>query len=217
MLTSGSPSMKLIDVSVPLDAQLPTYPHNTPFSTGTDQAAGSRRQLERVDAAHECAHRHARRRAAPFFRQRRRHRGAPLELLIGRAQGHRGLARAGVAAEDLAAIDLVRGHPRADQDAQLAAVGIARVPHRLRRRHRIGREASRRARHQGGRRRLPVGRTVQDAWRAGAPRAARRAARSSSKASICARSSRASTKCSACRFASSDRDGAPARVVLRRS
>ena len=24
--------MKLIDVSVPLDARLPTYPHNTPFS-----------------------------------------------------------------------------------------------------------------------------------------------------------------------------------------
>ena len=24
--------MKLIDVSVPLDATLPTYPHNTPFS-----------------------------------------------------------------------------------------------------------------------------------------------------------------------------------------
>ena len=24
--------MRLIDVSVPLDAQLPTYPHNTPFS-----------------------------------------------------------------------------------------------------------------------------------------------------------------------------------------
>jgi len=26
------PFMKLIDVSVPLDATLPTYPHNTPFS-----------------------------------------------------------------------------------------------------------------------------------------------------------------------------------------
>ena len=24
--------MKLIDVTVPLDAQLPTYPHNTPFT-----------------------------------------------------------------------------------------------------------------------------------------------------------------------------------------
>ncbi len=27
-----SAPMKLIDVSVPLDAQLPTYPHNTPFA-----------------------------------------------------------------------------------------------------------------------------------------------------------------------------------------
>jgi hypothetical protein len=32
MLTSGVLPMKLIDVSVPLDALLPTYPHNTPFT-----------------------------------------------------------------------------------------------------------------------------------------------------------------------------------------
>ncbi len=54
-----APPMKLIDVSVPLDANLPTYPGNTPFSLGSDQAPLAGRQLERVDRAHECALRHA--------------------------------------------------------------------------------------------------------------------------------------------------------------
>ena len=40
--------MKLIDVTVPLDAGLPTYPGNTPFAL--DRSSGSpRRQLERLE------------------------------------------------------------------------------------------------------------------------------------------------------------------------
>ena len=122
--------MKLIDVSVPLDAQLPTYPAQHPVYAGADQADCARRQLQRLDAAHERpagthvdAPRH-------FFDDGPGTEALPLELLIGRTR---------VIEVSLARRHRRRGsrrhrplgrHPRADQDAQLAVVGLARVPHR---------------------------------------------------------------------------------------
>jgi arylformamidase len=98
--------MKLIDVSVPLDAQLPTYPHNTPYSLEPIKRI-SRGDSSNVSTLHMSAHtgthvdapRH-------FFDEAPGTEALPLELLIGRARVIDVNSRAGVAAKDLAAIDL---------------------------------------------------------------------------------------------------------------
>jgi arylformamidase len=98
--------MRLIDVSVPLDAQLPTYPHNTPFSLEPIKRI-ARGDSSNVSTLHMSAHtgthvdapRH-------FFDQGAGTESLPLELLIGRARVIEIDSRAGVAAEDLAPIDL---------------------------------------------------------------------------------------------------------------
>jgi arylformamidase len=98
--------MRLIDVSVPLDSQLPTYPHNTPFSLEPIKRI-ARGDSSNVSTLHMSAHtgthvdapRH-------FFDQGAGTESLPLELLIGRARVIEIDSRAGVAAEDLAPIDL---------------------------------------------------------------------------------------------------------------
>jgi arylformamidase len=98
--------MRLIDVSVPLDAQLPTYPHNTPFSLEPIKRI-ARGDSSNVSTLHMSAHtgthvdapRH-------FFDQGAGTESLPLELLIGRTRVIEIDSRAGVAAEDLAPIDL---------------------------------------------------------------------------------------------------------------
>jgi arylformamidase len=98
--------MRLIDVSVPLDALLPTYPHNTPFSLEPIKRI-ARGDSSNVSTLHMSAHtgthvdapRH-------FFDQGAGTESLPLELLIGRARVIEINSRAGIAAEDLAAIDL---------------------------------------------------------------------------------------------------------------
>jgi arylformamidase len=98
--------MRLIDVSVPLDAQLPTYPHNTPFSLEPIKRM-ARGDSSNVSTLHMSAHtgthvdapRH-------FFDQGAGTESLPLELLIGRTRVIEIDSRAGVAAEDLAPIDL---------------------------------------------------------------------------------------------------------------
>src|SRR6478672_13183416 len=105
MLTSGFLPMKLIDVSVPLDAQLPTYPHNTPFSVEPIKRL-ARGDSSNVSTLHMSAHtgthvdapRH-------FFDEGPGTESLPLELLIGRARVIDVSSRA-VGAEDLGAIDL---------------------------------------------------------------------------------------------------------------
>jgi arylformamidase len=97
--------MKLIDVSVPLDAQLPTYPHNTPFSLEPIKRL-ARGDSSNVSTLHMSAHtgthvdapRH-------FFDEGPGTEALPLELLIGRARVIDVSSRA-VSAEDLGAIDL---------------------------------------------------------------------------------------------------------------
>ena len=98
--------MRLIDVSVPLDAQLPTYPHNTPFSLEPIKRI-ARGDSSNVSTLHMSAHtgthvdapRH-------FFDQGAGTESLALELLIGRARVIEIDSRAGIAAEDLAPLDL---------------------------------------------------------------------------------------------------------------
>jgi arylformamidase len=98
--------MKLIDVSVPLDAQLPTYPHNTPFTLEPIKRM-ARGDSSNVSTLHMSAHtgthvdapRH-------FFDDGAGTEALPLELLVGRARVIEIDSRTGVAAEDLRVIDL---------------------------------------------------------------------------------------------------------------
>ena len=98
--------MKLIDVSVPLDAQLPTYPHNTPFTLEPikriargDSSNVSTLHMSAHSGTHVDAPRH-------FFDDSPGTEALSLELLIGRTRVIEVNSRAGVAAEDLDAIDL---------------------------------------------------------------------------------------------------------------
>ena len=94
--------MKLIDVSVPLDATLPTYPHNTPFSLEPIKRLASG-DSSNVSALHMSAHcgthvdapRH-------FFDSGPGAEALPLDLLMGRVRVIQVNSRTGIAAEDLA-------------------------------------------------------------------------------------------------------------------
>jgi arylformamidase len=98
--------MKLIDVSVPLDALLPTYPHNTPFTLEPIKRM-ARGDSSNVSTLHMSAHtgthvdapRH-------FIDDGAGIEALPLELLIGRARVIAIDSRTGVAAEDLESLDL---------------------------------------------------------------------------------------------------------------
>ena len=98
--------MKLIDVSVPLDATLPTYPNNTPFSLEPVKRV-ARGESSNVSTLHMSAHtgthvdapRH-------FFDEGAGTEALPLELLIGRARVVEVVSRSGISAADLSAIDL---------------------------------------------------------------------------------------------------------------
>ena len=167
--------MKLIDVTVPLDARPPYLPRQHTVHPRSDQADRARRQLERFDAASECAHsaRTSMRRGTSSTTAP----GAdalPLELMLGRTRVVEISSRERDRRRRTGGPRPVGGRPRPVQDPELAPVGIAGVPHGLRRRHGFGRRASGRARDQGRRRRLPFGRGVQEAWRPGPSRAARR-------------------------------------------
>ena len=210
--------MKLIDVSVPLDASSRPIPDNTPFTLEAIKRI-ARGDSSNVSTLHMSAHagthvdapRH-------FFDDGPGTEALPLELLIGRARvievddarRHHGRGPA--------AIRPRRRCPRPDQDAQLAALGLAGLPRGLRRRRRVGRApgssstASRSSAWitcRSSSSRTPGAPAHHILLGGGVDR--HRGARS------CATSSRASTRCSACPFASSASDGAPARVVLRRS
>ena len=97
--------MRLIDVTVPLDAQLPTYPNNTPFTLEPIKRM-ARGDSSNVSTLHMSAHtgthvdapRH-------FFDEGTGTEALPLELLIGRTRVVEIPSRAGIAAADLAAID----------------------------------------------------------------------------------------------------------------
>ena len=98
--------MKLIDVSVPLDVTLPSYPGNTAFSVEAIKRI-ARGDSSNVSTLHMSAHagthvdapRH-------FFDAGPATEALPLEMLIGRTRVIEVTSRTGIAAEDLARIDL---------------------------------------------------------------------------------------------------------------
>jgi arylformamidase len=98
--------MKLIDVSVALDASLPTYPGNTPFSLEATKRI-SRGESSNVSTVHMSAHagthvdapRH-------FFDGAAGVDALPLEILLGRARVIEIRSRKGIGPDELSEIDL---------------------------------------------------------------------------------------------------------------
>jgi arylformamidase len=98
--------MKLIDVTVPLDASLPCYPNNVAFSLEAIKRL-ARGDSSNVSALHMSAHsgthvdapRH-------FYDEGTGTEALPLEMLVGRARVIELRTRAGITADDLSAVDL---------------------------------------------------------------------------------------------------------------
>jgi arylformamidase len=98
--------MKLIDVSVPLDAKLPTYPNNTPFTVEPIKriADGGSSNVSTLHlSAHTGTHVDAPRH---FFDAGPGTEALPLDMLLGRARVVEVTSRKGITADDLAAFDL---------------------------------------------------------------------------------------------------------------
>jgi arylformamidase len=98
--------MKLIDISVPLDQSLASYPNNLPFSLEAIKRI-ARGDSSNVSALHMSAHtgthvdspRH-------FYDEGTGTEALALEMLIGRTRVIELRPRAGITAEDLASVDL---------------------------------------------------------------------------------------------------------------
>jgi arylformamidase len=98
--------MKLIDVSVPLDASIPTYPGNTPFNLEAVKrlARGDSSNLSTLHmSAHAGTHVDAPRH---FFDTAAGADALPLELLLGRTHVVEISSRKAIGAEELAGVDL---------------------------------------------------------------------------------------------------------------
>jgi arylformamidase len=98
--------MKLFDVSVPLDANLPTYPGNTPYSlqavkriTRGDSSNVSTVHMSAHSGTHVDAPRH-------FFDKAPGVEALALEMLLGRARVIEITSRKGIGADELAGLDL---------------------------------------------------------------------------------------------------------------
>ncbi|HUR34763.1 MAG TPA: cyclase family protein [Vicinamibacterales bacterium] len=98
--------MKLIDVSVPIDSNLATYPGNTPFSLEAikrlsrgDSSNVSTLHLSAHSGTHVDAPRH-------FFDDGSGVDSLPLEMLCGRTRVIELTTRKGITAEDLSGFDL---------------------------------------------------------------------------------------------------------------
>jgi arylformamidase len=98
--------MKLIDVSVALDARLPTYPGNTPFSLEPIQsiARGDHANVSTIHSSvhagtHVDAPRH-------FLPEGAGAEALPLEVLCGRTRVLELTTRKGITPDDLAGVDL---------------------------------------------------------------------------------------------------------------
>ena len=98
--------MKLIDVTVPLDANLPLYPGNTPFSIEAVKrlARGDSSNLSTLHlSAHAGTHVDA---PYHFFDEAPGTEALPIELLIGRARVIEITTRKAIGPDDLARTDL---------------------------------------------------------------------------------------------------------------
>ena len=98
--------MKLIDITVPLDAALPNYPGNTPFSLEAIKRL-ARGDSSNVSSIHMSAHagthvdapRH-------FFDNGSGADALPLEMLVGRARVIEVKSRKGIGPDELSSVDL---------------------------------------------------------------------------------------------------------------
>jgi arylformamidase len=98
--------MKLIDVSVPLDAKLPTYPSNTPFTLEPVKRlseGGSSNVSSLHLSAHTGTHVDAPRH---FFDSGASVEALPLDMLIGRTRVIEVATRKGITADDLSGFNL---------------------------------------------------------------------------------------------------------------
>ena len=98
--------MKLIDVTVPIDATLPTHPHTTPFSLEPvrRRARGDRSNLSTLHmSAHTGTHVDA---PVHLVDGGAGVEALPLEILCGRARVVEVTSRKAIAAEDLERLDL---------------------------------------------------------------------------------------------------------------
>jgi arylformamidase len=98
--------MKLIDITVPIDSRLATYPGNTPFALDAikrrangDSSNVSSLRMSAHAGTHVDAPRH-------FFDDGAGVEALPLEMLCGRARVVELTTRRSVTAEDLAGVDL---------------------------------------------------------------------------------------------------------------
>jgi arylformamidase len=98
--------MKLIDISLPLDASLPTYPGNTPFSLQPIKRI-ARGESSNVSTIHMSAHAGTHVDAPRHFSDQGLGAEAlPLEMLLGRTRVIEITSRRGVEAADLERFDL---------------------------------------------------------------------------------------------------------------
>jgi arylformamidase len=98
--------MKLIDVTVPLDANLPSYPGNTPFSLEAIKRI-ARGDSSNVSSLHMSAHAGTHVDAPRHFIDQASGADAiPLEMLIGRTRVIEVTSRKGVGPDELSAVDL---------------------------------------------------------------------------------------------------------------
>ena len=98
--------MKLIDISVPLDSALPSYPNNLPFSleavkrlAGGDSSNVSALHMSAHSGTHVDAPRH-------FYDDGPGTEALALEMLIGRTRVVEVRTRGGITADDLRSLDL---------------------------------------------------------------------------------------------------------------
>src|SRR5262249_49641373 len=97
-------AMKIIDVTVPLDSALPTYPGNTPFTLEPVKRirdGGSSNVSALHMSAHAGTHVDAPRH---FFDEGVGTDGLPLDLMMGRARVVQVSSRRGIGADDLASL-----------------------------------------------------------------------------------------------------------------
>src|SRR3989442_15170784 len=98
--------MKLIDVTVPLDANVPTYPGTVPFSIEPTQqiSRGAHSNLSSLRlSAHAGTHVDAPRH---FFEGAPGADALPLEMLVGRARVIEITSRKAIGPEELSQVDL---------------------------------------------------------------------------------------------------------------
>ena len=163
---------KLLDVSVPLAAGMPAYPGNPDFELQPLQriAQGGSSNVSRlVLGTHTGTHVDA---PKHFIDDGAAVEALSLELLLGRARVVEIMRRGGIGAEDLAAAGLREDLRVLLKTPNSALWNTGAFHEDYTHLTESGAALSRRPGSEGGRHRLPVGRTVPETRRSGAPQTA---------------------------------------------